>query len=152
MNGDLYATVAGEVQFGPVYRCWICGEPVERLVPFHEWVPGPTALDRYAEHLAYLDLHSGCRHRSHPARVVVVGPAITPVDWPKRASVDERFGAIERAIVLLTAELRDRQAQACPDGFDESLALALRLYSRAIAPAQGAQEIRALAGTVFVAA
>jgi hypothetical protein len=112
-------------------------------------VPGPTALDRYAEHLAYLDLHPGCRSRSHPARVVRVGPAITPVDWPKHTPVEERFGAIERAIARLTAELRDIKAQADLDGIDESLALALRLYGRAIAPAQGAQEIRALVGVAF---
>jgi hypothetical protein len=154
MNGNLYATVADEVQFGPAYRCWICGEPVGRLVPFHEWVPGPTALDRYAEHLAYLDLHPGCRSRSHPARVVRVGPAITPVDWPKHTPVEERFGAIERAITLLAEALQDKRVQVDHvEGLDDALALALRIHQGALAPAQGAAEIRALAGTgaVFAA-
>lgn len=146
--GNLYAKVAGQVQFGPVYRCWICGEPAVRLVPYHEWVPGPTVLDRYADHIAYLDLPFDCKRQRHPARVVVVGPAITPVDWPRGAPVEQRLWAIQEAITLLAAELQDKRAQASHSGFDEALALALRLHSRAVAPAQGAEEIRALAGVI----
>jgi hypothetical protein len=148
MNGNLYERVAGQVQFGPIYRCWVCGEAADRLVPFHDWVPAPTALDRYAEHLAYLDLSFGCKQQHHPARVVVVGPAVTPVDWPKHATVVARLDAIREAIDLLTETLRDRQGRVGAGKFDEALALALRLHGRAIAPAQGAQEIRALTGVV----
>lgn len=144
--GDLYAQVAGRVQFGPVYRCWTCDEPVARLVPYHEWVPGPTTLDRYADHIAYLSLPMTCTGQHHPARVVVVGPAITPVDWPRCATQAEKIEAIRRAIALLTTAL-DEKAQLAPLGdLDRPLALALRLHGGVIAPAQGAREIRALVG------
>ena len=144
MNGDQYARVIGQVQFGPVYRCWICGEPVARLVPYHEWLPPPTAMDRYADHLAYLDLSFECKQRCHPSRVAMVGPAVTPVDWPRGAPTAERVQAIQEAITLLAAKLQDKQAVGRLEGFDDVLALSLRLYGRAMNPAQGAGEIRAL--------
>jgi hypothetical protein len=146
MNNE-YAQVYGQVQFGPVYHCWTCDEPIARLVPYHEWVPGPTTLDRYADHLAYLNLSLVCTQLHHPARVVVVGPAITSVDWPRYASQAEKVEAIQKAIALLTTELQEK-AQSDPlGGFDQPLALALRLHGQAIAPAQGAQEIRQMAGS-----
>lgn len=139
----LYARIEGQVQFGPVYRCWICGEPAARLVPFHEWCRGPTLLDRYADHLAYLDRR--CRDKGdHPCRVVVVGPAVTPVNWPDSAPLEERFAAIEEAMALLADELQARRAGGDGKRFDPALALALRLRSGILTPAQGAQEIHDL--------
>lgn len=141
-NSNLYAPIIGQVQFGPVYRCWICGTPVG-VTPFHKLIPPPTALDCYAEHLAYLDLRFDCSQQHHPARVVVVGPAITPVDWPS-SPFEARFAAIEAALEVLTAALQDRRAEG-NDGFDPALAVALRLYARVLSPAQGAAEVRAFA-------
>jgi hypothetical protein len=138
-----YTEITGRVQFGPLYRCWACNAPVAHLVPFHEWVPAPTALDAVADHLAYLDLSFDCKRQGHPARVAVVGPAITPVDWPTRVAVAERLQAIQQAIALLAAALQEQQPDRSGE-FDRPLALALRLYGHGLSPAQGAQEIRTL--------
>ena len=109
MNNEVYTQVYGRIQFGPVYRCWTCNEPIAHLVPFHEWVPEPTALDRYADHLAYLNLPTSCSQYHHPARVVAVGPAITPVDWPRFATQAEKVEAIRNAITLLTTKLQEKE-------------------------------------------
>jgi len=106
-------------------------------------VPAPTTLDRYAEHLGYLNLHPTCIHPRHPARVAVVGPAITPVNWPEEGSLAEQFRAIEAALEVLMAALEERKSDPV-GGFDQALALALRLYGRVLSPAQGAEEIRTL--------
>jgi hypothetical protein len=138
----LYPQVKGRVQFGPVYRCWICDQPAVRLVPWHEWVPPPSSLDRYATHLAYLDL-PGCN--GHPCRVALVGPAITPVDWPRNAPAAQAVTSIEEAIDLLATALQEKQEQeGLPGPLDQALKLALRLRAGAVTPTQGAAEIRTL--------
>ncbi len=141
INARLYAQLSGKVQFGPVYRCFICDEPV-RLIPFHEWVIGPTVLDRYADHIAYLDLAFDCKQDHHPARVAVVGPAIMPVDWPVRCTTSVKITAIRAAMVSLQQSLEERTYTGL---FDKALVVALELHSQLIAPALGAQQIRALA-------
>ena len=133
-----------------MYRCWACGEPVARLIPYHDLIPPPTVLDSYAHHLAYLDLPPACKWAGHPARVAVVGPAITPLSFPydhnpsNPGAPEERIRAIQEAILLLTRALQEKRRPG-DGGFDAALVTALRLYSRAITPAQGAAEIRALA-------
>jgi hypothetical protein len=139
MNNSLYAEVQGQVQFGPVYHCFVCGEKVGRLIPYVEHRIGVTFLDRFAEHLAYLDLAPPCKNRRHPARVVVVGPAITPVDLdiPR----DERHSRIEEAIGLLTEKLAERDDEG---SFSPEMSLAMRLYAHAITPAQAVEEMQTL--------
>ena len=82
---DLYTKVVGQVQFGPVYRCFVCGEKVSRLIPYVEHRQGATFLDRFADHLAYLDLAPPCKSARHPARVA--GPR-----HPRRLSRLQRGG------------------------------------------------------------
>jgi hypothetical protein len=136
---DLYTKVVGQVQFGPVYRCFVCGEKVSRLIPYVEHRQGATFLDRFADHLAYLDLAPPCKSARHPARVAVVGPAITPVDLdiPR----EQRHQRIEEAIARLTEKLAERGDDGA---FSPELSLAMRLYARAITPADAVKELQAL--------
>jgi hypothetical protein len=137
---DLYAKIQGQVQFGPVYRCFVCGEKVDRLIPFAEHSRGPNFLDRFADHLAYLNLAPPCNAAHHPSRVVVIGPAITPVDLdiPR----EQRHQAIEEAIALLTEKLAEQGDG--DEAYSPELALAMRLYARAVTPAEAVQEMQAL--------
>ena len=139
---DLYTKVVGQVQFGPVYRCFVCGEKVSRLIPYVEHRQGATFLDRFADHLAYLDLAPPCKAAHHPARVAVVGPAITPVDLdiPR----DERHQRIEAAIALLAEKLAEQDDGDGNGAFTPELSLAMRLYARAITPAEAVEELQAL--------
>ena len=78
-------------------------------------------------------------------RVAVVGPAITPVDWPVRCATPVKITAIRAAMELLQQTLKERAQETGYTGlFDKALAVALELHSQAIAPAIGAQQIRAL--------
>lgn len=138
--GNLYAEIQGQVQFGPVYRCFVCGEKVTRLIPYVEHRQGVTFLDRFADHLAYLNLAPPCKAARHPSRVAVVGPAITPVDLdiPR----EQRHRRIEEAIALLTEKLAE---QGDGDGaFTPEMELATRLYARVVTPAEAVQEMHAL--------
>lgn len=105
---EFYAQSKGRVQFGPVYRCWICGEPVLGVRAYADAHRGSrTFLDRYGPHLAYLVMGPSCKN-AHPCRVVVVGPAITPVDLDV-PTLEERFARIEEAIDLLTRVLAEKR-------------------------------------------
>jgi len=136
----------GKVQFGPVYRCWACGAPAAHLIPYHLLVPPPTDLDEYAHYIAYLALPASCEE--HLRRVVVVGPAITPLSFPyddeditRKVEKEEKLQIVAEAIAFLAQVLEERPKYR---GSDAPLATALRLYNRVITPAQGAQEIRTL--------
>lgn len=140
--GNHYAEVQGRVQFGPVYRCFVCGEKVSRLIQFREHSRGPTFLDRFADHLAYLNLAPPCKAARHPSRVAVVGSTITPVDLdiPR----EERHRRIEEAIALLAEKLAEQDDSDGNGTFSPELSLAMRLYARAITPAEAVEEIQAL--------
>ena len=135
------------VQFGPVYRCFACSVVIDGITPYHQWCPPPTTLDRYADHLAYLSLSHECKAKRHPGRVVRVGPAITPVDWPDGATTEERFEAIREGIARIHTALETHTGKY--DGmFDEALVLALQIHAGAMAPARGAEAIRTLVETM----
>ena len=142
---SVYSEILGQVQYGPVYKCWVCDRSAERLMPYHDCVPPPTDLDAYADHLAYLRLPLPCRRQGHPARVVVAGPAITPVDWPQEAGLPVRLSSIEAGLETLTAALAAAKKESpLPGDIDRPLLLALQLHGRALNPTQGARAIRAL--------
>jgi hypothetical protein len=91
------------VQFGPTYYCWVCGAPAVGIIDFSTAMGGPTALDKYASYIGYLDLPVECRRNRHPARVARLGAAITPLHFPERCSVEEKTQAIRDAVEYLAS-------------------------------------------------
>jgi hypothetical protein len=96
--------MAAPVQLMPPYRCWVCGKPVKGIIPYALAMGGPTVLDRYADYIGYLDLDRTCREQGHPSRVARLGPAITPLDFPAGATLEQKFQAIREALELLVVQ------------------------------------------------
>jgi hypothetical protein len=144
---DLYQRIKGQVQFGPVYRCFVCGKPVIQLRPYHSLIQPPTDMDRYADHYAYLETPVTCTRAHHPVRVAVVGPAITPVDWPDRAPVEVKEAAFEEALALLTEALQEQDEHSV---FDPVLSVLSALHARAITPAEAQRRLASLPSASFL--
>lgn len=133
------------IQTGPVYRCWVCGRPAAGIIEFSEAMGGPTALDRYAEYIGYLDLDRLCRQAGHPSRVARLGKAITPLDFPPGCSLEEKIQAIREAVEFLTSfGVRE---ETLPDRIARIVHL---VHVGALRPSDAIQDICNLAGIRLV--
>lgn len=129
------------IQTGPVYRCWVCGRPARRIIPFREAMGGTTLLDKYADYIGYLDLDEHCRKAGHPSRVARLGNAITPLVFPERSSLEERIRAIQEAVECLTCwSTREETVQ------DRIIRLLYLVHVGAVLPEEAFQDICDLAG------
>jgi hypothetical protein len=134
------------IQVGPVYTCWVCGAPAKGLRGYRETIVGPTVLDDWADHIAYLRLPESCRLRHHPTRVARLGAAITPLrfaydnDPGYPESVEERIRAIQEAVARLAREVGP---QGAPEP-DPAASIVYRLLAGVLAPETAIEEIREL--------
>ena len=140
---EFHHMVEDRVQFGPLYRCWICDRPVGRVRPYHECVPEPTDMDAWAEHVGYLKLHPFCIRAKHPCRVATIGAAITPLHWVEGAAWEAKVQTVESRITFLSQKIEEEGRDADGD-FDPLLVLLSSIYARTLTPQQALVSLRVL--------
>lgn len=134
------------IQVGPVYTCWVCGAPARGLRGFRETIGGPTVLDDWADHIAYLRLPESCLRQHHPTRVARLGAAITPLVFHYDSNpynpepVEERIRTIREAIARIAREYGPQG----PPAADPAAGIVYRLLAGILAPEQAIREIREL--------
>lgn len=137
------------VLVGPPWCCPICGAPASGLVNWSQALSPqtgtPTQIDDWGEYIWYLyGLPQVCKDAGHPARVVRVGNAITPVAFPYDASGQgdaadqiEAVRRIQAAVGHLVAVLEIEEQ-------DPLTALVYRLVAGRMSPERAIGEIRAM--------
>lgn len=134
------------VQTGPVYHCFVCGQPARGLRPWPVVPLQPCALDDWADHVAYLELTCPCSH-THPgcSRVARLGEAITPLafaddDLPYQDRVTANVTAVRKAVRLMAqvVPLDDRQT-------DPARRIVFALLAGTLSPEAAIRAIRELA-------
>jgi hypothetical protein len=138
------ATPPANIQTGPVYVCFQCGQPVHSLTPWPVDHRNYSPLDDWAEHIAYLRLTCGCQNVS---RVAKLGDAITPLRFHEnvrdfgswRECVYANIRAVREAVAFLAANVSEDERTS-----DPAARVVYGLLAGTLAPEQAIAQIRTM--------
>lgn len=125
------------IQTAPPYHCPACGAAIRQVLRYNDY-RNPAAiwkpLDDFGEHLQYLN----CTACHTCTRVVRVGDAILPFQWPANANGEEEARVVAQGI----ADIIERVGPQ--GGTDPAASIVYRLLAGVLAPETAIVEIRKL--------
>ncbi len=132
------------IQTGPVYCCPECGAACTGIDSAEEAHAVFGALPRWMQdwkdHVGYLKRAARCGDERHfGCRVVRLGAAILPVDWPRHTPEEERIVIIREALDRIAQEVGPAGAPHAP-----AASIVYRLLAGVLAPQTAITEIREL--------
>jgi hypothetical protein len=135
----------GKVQTGPVYHCPQCGAACQGILTAEQahapFGGAPPWMRDWTDHVGYLDRPARCRRERHfGARVVRLGAAILPVDWPDHTPNRDKIAAIRRALDRIARQVGPQGAP-----HDPAASIVYRLLAGVLTPQRAIENIREFA-------